>query len=129
MNRLVLGLLVACVMYSGGAFAVDTGNCKRPQAKPAVPLGATATDEQMVAANSAVRKYVDEGQTYLTCLKRLQETLPKPAAQPNAPAKGEHAKDATDELVDLYNAVFDEMSAVTEKYNEAVRAHKASSKK
>lgn len=129
MKRLVLGSLIACVVYGGSAWAVDTGNCKRPTNQPAIPKGASATEADMVSAKTAVKKYTDDGQAYLDCLKNLQAAQPQPAAQTSTPAGAQNAKDATDELVDLYNAMIDDMHAVAGKYNEAVKDYKASAKK
>ena len=113
LQKLTAAAVLAGAALTAQAADADLSKCAFPPV-PAVPDGATATEEEMGQAAAAVRAYVNETQAGLTCLGDLEASL---------------GKDITDEqkasIVGSYNAHVDELNATAGKYNEAVRAFKA----
>jgi hypothetical protein len=121
-SALLLTLLLAT---SAGAHAA----CVYPQAPTEFPNGATATKEQMLAAQSVVKEYSKGVQeTYLACLEQetreliagLDSTDPE-YAQKKAGIEAMQAK--------KHNAALDELTAVAGRWSEELKAFNAASKK
>jgi hypothetical protein len=55
--------------------ALADPNCTYPSAPAAVPDGATATKDQMIAAKNDTARYNTEMNVYLDCLKAAQDKL------------------------------------------------------
>ena len=90
--------------------------CERPMA-PELPDGATADLPTMVEGQKAVKTYVAGAEAYLDCLVEKEEE-----------AGGEADPDAELARIDKHNAAVDEMDAVAAKFNEEIRAYKATAK-
>ena len=87
-------------------------DCGRPE-PPVVPDGATATEEELGAAGSAVRAFISDSQTYLACLEDKEA------------AYGEDITPAQQALIDaIYNSGVEAMEAAAAAYNAAVRAYR-----
>lgn len=110
--RLSIITLMLVTAFAVSAAEVDMSQCAFP-APPEVPDGASATEEQMAGAASAVRAYVGETQTALECLGELETALGE-----------EITADQRTSIVDNYNAHVDEMNAVASEYNQQVRVFK-----
>ncbi|MFW2403853.1 MAG: hypothetical protein ACN4GT_03730 [Gammaproteobacteria bacterium] len=93
------------------ASAVDAA-CPYPQ-RVAIPDGATATTEQLVDAQSLIKKYMTEMESYLECLDREESELGR---EPTADELQMHTQ--------RHNAAVDEMEKVAADFNEQVRAYK-----
>ncbi len=89
------------------------GACDFPR-EVTIPTGATATADEMVDGQSAVKTYMAEMEAYLQCL------------DDEAAALGEEQQtDETKSLhVSRYNAAVDAMENVAAQFNEQVRAYK-----
>jgi uncharacterized protein (DUF1697 family) len=105
------GLIVvaASLGFAAGAFAEE---CSR-EAAPAVPDGANASMEEMVAGQQAVKAYLASGNAFLSCLEQAQTA-----------AREEESEEQRAERLARYNAAVDEMQAVGDKFNAAIKAFK-----
>ena len=115
--------LTLTLALSGAALA-DT-NCTYPAAPAAVPDGATASKEAMVAAKGETGRYNTEMNAYLDCMKAAQDKL---AATETAKMKPEEKKKVDEQikvLIDKNNAAVDELQTVVGKFNEQLKAYKA----
>ena len=115
------------VVSLGSAISAHA-TCAYPSAPGAVPDGATATKEQMVAAKNEVNRYNTEMNAYLDCLK-----LENSAAAPQDPSKlsAEEKKKAEEQqkiLAQKNNAAVDELQAVVGKFNAQLKIFKAKQK-
>ena len=101
-------LLVGQAFLAGLVFA----ECER-EAAPDLPDGASATMEEMVAGQGAVKAYVASSNSYLECMDAEMAAIP------------EEETDARVAALESYNAAVDEQAAVAEGFNEQIRAFKA----
>lgn len=105
-SRLFISVCAAC--FASTAYA----DCPYPE-RVATPDGATATTEQLVDAQSLIKKYMAEMEAYLECLDREEAELGR---EPTA--------DETQLHNQRHNAAVDEMEQVAADFNEQVRAYK-----
>ena len=113
------------LVFALGAAANGHATCTYPRAPDALPDGATATKDQMVAAKQDVGRYNIEMNAYLDCLKLEMDT-----ATPKDPKKlsAEEKKRSDDQqkiLVQKNNAAVDELQAVVGRFNEQLKIYKA----
>lgn len=101
-------MLICGTMLAGPVLA-----CDYPRS-PALPNGETATQDEMFAAQQAVRSYVAAAEAYLACLEAAE-------ANPENPITPKQAEIN----VKRYNAMVEEMHRVSDEYNVAVRIFKA----
>jgi hypothetical protein len=113
--------LTALILAGGLAAAQANAACDYPVAPGKFPDGSQATKDEMLAAKKSVVKYNGEMETYLTCIKTEYDA--KVAAETSATAdqKAEMQK-AQDQK---HNAAVEEVTAVTDRFNEQLRAWKA----
>jgi hypothetical protein len=107
MTRLIGSLiaLVAGLQTAGAA-------CTYP-AEVTIPDGKTATKEEMVAANNAVKEYMAKVDEYLACLDKEEADL------------GEAVTDEQKQVhTSRHNAAVDALNAVAARYNDQVREYK-----
>jgi len=103
--------------------------CVYPQAPQSLPNGATATKEQMLAGQAAVKEYQKgvEG-TYLPCLD--QEKAAAIAALDTTDAEYAQKKQAIEVVHGKKNnAAIDELQAVASRWNEEIKAYQTAQKK
>jgi hypothetical protein len=104
--------------------------CVYPKAPDKMPDGATASKDEMIAAQKLVKAYNEDIKTYTDCLK--SENADAMKADGKKPEKERMTKDQKDELdkvvVQKNNAAVDEAQAVTDRFNEQIRAFNAKSK-
>ena len=92
--------LTLTLALSGAALA-DT-NCTYPSAPGAVPDGATAPKEAMIAAKNDTGRYNTEMNVYLDCLKAAQDKL---TASDSSKLKPEEKKKIEDQIKVLDDGV------------------------
>jgi hypothetical protein len=115
-------LLVIALAAAGSAHAA----CSYPKAPETPPDGASATLEQMVAAQKAVKAYNDEIKAYTDCLKLEHDTaMAKEGDKLTPEQKAEMEKIQ----VQKNNAAVDEAEGVTARFNEQVKAFKSKNDK
>ena len=123
-------LIVASIAVWGLFGAAAHAACSYPKAPSNIPDGATATKEQMVAANQEFKKYNDEMTAYLNCIKlesddKLAEmSKEQPATDEEKKALEAKKLEFERQQTEKHNAAVDEVSAVVERFNEQVRAYK-----
>lgn len=83
-----------------------------------VPDGATATQEQMAAAQATVKKYLADMETYMNCLDAEAAAVPADQQTPEQQAL----------VVKRHNAAVDAMENVAAQFNAQVKAFKAAAK-
>jgi hypothetical protein len=83
-----------------------------------IPDGKSATQEEISAASTAVKKYLADMDTYTACLDADFAALPVEQQTPEAKALN----------VKKYNAAVDAMEAEAAAFNEQLRAFKAAKK-
>ena len=117
MKHLFNALLLVAAFAGAQAHAA----CDYPVAPGKFPDGTQASKEEMLAAKNSVVKYNNDMTTYLECIK--SEFDAKIAAQTDAPA----AQKAEMERVQnqKHNAAVEEVTSVTDRFNEQLRAYKA----
>ena len=95
-----------------GSAAHAQSTCTYPRAPDAIPDGATATKEQMIAAKNDVNRYNTDMNAYLDCIKQALD-----AATPKDPSKlsSDEKKKAIEQekmLTAKNNAAVDELQTV-----------------
>jgi hypothetical protein len=107
------------LLLTGAAFAASDSasgeamaKCP-PPAKPEIPNGRTATEEQMLAAQKAVKTYQAENGKYTSCLASLEQSWGDAATEEQKAV-----------IVIFHNRAIDEETGVADLFNQAVRAFK-----
>ena len=86
--------------------------CPLPE-KPSIPNGLKASEEEMLKAQRGIKDYIAKGEAVLACLDDLRQGW------------GETASEEQLQINDLFHdKMVDEMQAVGELFNSAVRAYK-----
>lgn len=115
-------LLIVAALAAGPAYAT----CSYPKAPAAFPDGASATLEQMVTAQKAVKAYNDEIKSYTDCLKLEHDAA---MAKEGDKLSKEQREELEKRQVQKNNAAVDEAEAVTARFNEQVKAFKTKNDK
>jgi environmental stress-induced protein Ves len=118
MNK-TIKILAVTALFSAQPLAFA---CDYPT-KAQLPNGATATKEDMLAGQTAVKEYMTAMETYLTCIE--QEEKDTVASMTEITEEERASRDAT--LTKKYNAAVEEMELLAAQFNEEVRAYKAKS--
>ncbi len=88
------------------------GKCEYPT-QPPIPNGRKATEAELVAAQKGMKAYLAEGDAYIACLTEVENSW------------GDDATDEQKAIIVLFNnKVVDDMQAVADLFNAAVRAYK-----
>ena len=119
MKSVVLGsLLLGAAMAANHAAAEnapDYSHCVFPATAPTVPDGNTATADQMNETAAAVKTYVEQTQTGLSCLEGERDKLQ------GTPMTEEQMAD----YKTRYDTAYTALTATADAYNAAVRVYKA----
>lgn len=116
--KVLLPLTLLAAVVAAPAFA----DCTVPTISITVPDGATATMEQMLAAQHAIRDSDAAVQKYADCLKAEQDA--KIAAGGDSMKDEDKVKISAD-YVQRQNAVADKLQKIADQFNVEVRAYKA----
>jgi len=105
----------------GLAAAQAHAACTYPVAPGKFPDGTQASLDEMKTAKASVVKYNSDMDAYLSCIKSEYDSKVATQSDATAEQKGEM------ERVQLqkHNAAVDEVTQVTERFNEQLRAYKA----
>ena len=117
MNKTTRIALAALVLASAPAFA-----CDYPK-RADIPNGATATKEEMLAGQTAVKAYMTAMEEYLACIEKDEKDTV--AAMTEITDEERSNREAA--LTKKYNAAVEEMELLAARFNEEVRAFKAKS--
>ena len=108
----------ALALLLGSGYAV-AGDCTAP-AMPTLPDGATASMEQMLEGQKAVKTFQAANLDYMKCLEPgLTE------AKTKAEAGEEGASDTYNAALEVYNAAVSSEEDLAGRFNQAVRDYKA----
>ena len=109
---------ILVILFSPAILAEETTNnekfhrCHVPE-EPIIPIGDTISEEELIAIQRIVKKYMAQGEQYLSCIAQVEKNL---------------GEDTTDEnkylIVSLHNKLVDQMKYVAGLFNSAVRANK-----
>lgn len=117
MKALLVPALVAA-LYAGPALA----DCPYPAAPDKLPDGATATLEEMLAGQKAVKEYQQKITDYTACIdKDVDEQIAKAGDK----LKPEQKTDMQRIAAQKHNAAVDQAQAIADRFNEQVKAYKA----
>ena len=117
MNK-TIRIAVATLAFS----ALPALACDYPQ-RADIPNGATASKEEMLAGQAAVKAYMSAMEEYLACIEKDEvDTL---AAMQDITDEERTNREAA--LTKKYNAAVEEMELLAARFNEEVRAYKAKS--
>ena len=108
---------------------VASADCVYPQAPQALPYGAKATKDEMLAAQGQVKDYSAAVQEkYLPCLEK--EKVDYIAALDNMDPEYTAKKTAIEDVhAKKHNAALDELQAVAARWSEELKAFKAAGQK
>ncbi len=88
------------------------GKCKYPK-QPEIPNGRTATEAELLEAQGRMKAYLAVGDEYISCIAKVEQSW------------GDKASDEQKAIIVLFNnKVVDDMQAVADLFNAAVRAYK-----
>jgi hypothetical protein len=125
--KALYSLAVLATLAGGHAYAA----CTYPTAPDAIPDGASATLEQMVAAQKLVKQFDQEIGAYTACLKLESDAALAQVdqAQDDAKKKEERKKELERMQVQKHNAAVEADEALATRFNEQLKAFKAKQKK
>jgi hypothetical protein len=108
---------------------IASAECVYPQAPQALPNGAKATKDEMLAAQGQVKEYSTAVQEkYLPCLEK--EKVDYIAALDNMDPEYTAKKTAIEDVhAKKHNAALDELQAVAARWSEELKAFKAAGQK
>ena len=116
MNTFLKSLLAASLLLVGQSALA----CDYPE-RPEIPDGTTATKEEMLAAASAVKNYLAEVDTYLTCIEQAEAEAVAAMEQ----VSPEDMKRRAEMLDKRFAAANEEKALVGEMFNQQVRSYNA----
>ena len=121
------GLFVIAAIAALSAAPVYA-DCSYPPAPDKIPDGNTATLEEMVAAQKAVKEYDKAINAYVACIQLERSDKVAQVAKPGEKPTAEQKK-AIDEMerveVQKHNAAIDQLHSVADRFNEQVKVYKA----
>ncbi|EED35157.1 hypothetical protein NOR51B_1102 [Luminiphilus syltensis NOR5-1B] len=120
MKTLTTPFLAIALMAASPAFADD---CEAPEA-PTLPDGSSASMEEMVAGQGAIKAFQAESGEYRTCLDTEIAAAQKRVKKGDEDDKAEAAA-AFEAATEAYNASVATEEKLAEDFNTAIRAFKA----
>jgi hypothetical protein len=116
--KALLAMALGAAWLSGAAYA----DCTYPPAPTKLPDGASATLEEMVAGQKAVKEYDTAIKAYVDCIdKELEEKISKGGDK----LKPEQKTDMQKVEAQKHNAAIDQLQSVADRFNEQVKVYKA----
>jgi hypothetical protein len=120
--KMLVSISVVALLGAGAAHAA----CTYPRAPQRIPDGNSASMEEMVEAQKAVRKYDADINAYVACLKLEHE---QQLAQDSDALTEDQKKYMARLQVQKHNAAIDELETVAARFNEQVKVFKAKNEK
>lgn len=114
--------LISLLFFPALVLANDCG--EQPTAPESIPKGATASEQDMVAASQEVREFVQVGQQYTKCLQPMIDEAKKAveAAEEGTPQHEAVSKELV-VLVYQHDTLVDKMKAVADEFNGELQAY------
>jgi hypothetical protein len=120
--KTLFALAATAVLTAGPVYA----DCSYPTPPEKLPDGNSATLEQMVAAQKAVKEYDKAINAYVACIKLEHDDAVAKAGDKLTP---EQKADMQRVEVQKHNAAIDQLQSVADRFNEQVRVFKAKNDK
>ncbi|MBV8805043.1 MAG: hypothetical protein JO042_08350 [Sinobacteraceae bacterium] len=122
--KALTAIAATAVLSAGTAYA----DCSYPTPPEHIPDGNTATMQEMVEAQKAVKEYDKAINAYVACIQLERDDavgkLAKPGETPTAEQK-KAMQDMERVEVQKHNAAIDQLQSVADRFNEQVRVYKA----
>jgi len=116
--KALLAMALGAALWGGMAYA----DCSYPAAPAKLPDGASATLEEMVAGQKAVKEYDKSIKDYVDCIdKELDDKIAKAGDK----LKPEQKADMQKVEAQKHNAAIDQLQSVADRFNEQVKVFKA----
>jgi hypothetical protein len=126
--KALLAIAAAAVVSAGPVYA----DCSYPTPPDKLPDGNTATLEEMVTAQKAVKEYDKAINAYVACIQLERNDASSKVAKPGEKPTADQKK-AMDDLerveVQKHNAAIDQLQNVADRFNEQVKVYKAKNDK
>jgi len=116
-TTLFLAFILSCSLplagFAKGSASGEVSNkCKYPR-QPEIPNGRKASEAELINSQKKMKAYMAEGDEYIACISRVEESW------------GDKASNEQRAIIVLFNnKVVDDMQAVADLFNSAVRAYK-----
>jgi hypothetical protein len=124
--KVFIGVAATAVLSAGTAYA----DCSYPPPPGHIPDGNTATLQEMVEAQKAVKEYDKAINAYVACIQLERDDALGKVAKPGETPSPEQKK-AMDDMrrveVQKHNAAIDQLQSVADRFNEQVKVYKAKS--
>jgi uncharacterized coiled-coil DUF342 family protein len=122
--KALTAIAATAVLSAGTAYA----DCSYPTPPEHIPDGNTATMQEMVEAQKAVKEYDKAINAYVACIQLERDDavgkLAKPGETPTAEQK-KAMQDMERVEVQKHTAAIDQLQSVADRFNEQVRVYKA----
>jgi hypothetical protein len=116
--KLLPAMAYTVALAAGAAYA----DCPYPAAPAKIPDGATATLEEMLAGQKAVKEYEKSINDYNACIdKALEDDIAKAGDQLKPQQKADMQKIEAQK----HNAAVDQLQSVADRFNEQIKVFKA----
>jgi hypothetical protein len=114
-------LAIVAALSAGPVYA----ECSYPPAPEKIPDGNTATRDEMLAGQQAVKNYDKAINAYLACIKLERDDAVSKIGDKPTPEQKKAIEDMDRVEVQKHNAAVDQLQSVAERFNEQVRVYKA----
>jgi hypothetical protein len=128
--KALFAIAAVAALTAGPVFA----DCNYPPPPEKLPDGATATMEEMVTGQKAVKQYDKDVNAYVACIKTEHDAAvaksTEDAKNGNADQKAKQkAQQEQLERVEIqkHNAAIDQLQSIADRFNEQVRIYKTKS--
>ena len=126
--KLFIAMASTAVLSAGTAYA----DCSYPTPPDHIPDGNTATLQEMVAAQKAVKDYDKAINAYVACIQLERDGAVGKVAKPGETPTADQKK-AMDDMVRVevqkHNAAIDQLQSVADRFNVQVKVYKAKNDK
>jgi len=127
--KLFIAVASAAVLSAGTAYA----DCSYPPPPDHIPDGNTATLQEMVTTQKAVKEYDKAINAYVACIQlERDDAVSKLAAKPGEAPTPEQKKAIEDRQrveIQKHNAAIDQLQSIADRFNEQVKVYKAKNDK
>ena len=126
--KVFIAIASTAVLSAGTAYA----DCSYPTPPDHIPDGNTATLQDMVEAQKAVKEYDKAINAYVACIQLERNDavgkIAKPGEKPTADQK--KAMDDMERVeVQKHNAAIDQLQSIADRFNEQVKVYKSKNDK
>lgn len=123
--RALVAMATLAALTAGPVYA----DCSYPPPPDKLPDGNTATKDEMIAGQQAVKSYDKAINAYLACIKLEHDgAASKIGDKPSTPEQKKALEDLNRVQIQKNNAAVDQLQSVADRFNEQVRAYKAKHK-